>query len=481
MSMLWPTFPTGYGQDPDSLDELLDATACHIPCPVRIRRTMRSLLGLVFCTSWSALASPDFPEVQLGPVSVEAGGGDRAVSLGEDRPTVSITREGSRVAIGFSGRLQSAPAVTGPWLDLPAARSPYFPESLLDYGFYRSISTEVASIFSARSVVELTLVGPLQQHFDLALAGMPDGIIPPKREKPPFQGTVALNGQELAAGLRVRGYSSLQECPFPKLTLKVGRDVRTNTPFFDAREIKIGTHCAEGGRGPIGRLRDERSTYREALAYEAMEHLGFLCPRIRRARIEFQDTTPTNRVSEVGWTVTRNAMLLDDAEVVGERLGGHALDDDELAALTDARFDPQLIVDLRFLHALLGNWDFVLNETGERLWNTDVIELPNGTLVPLVGDFDLCSFVTEIVRDRAPHDYHPELPELDRQTRHDLEQIRGSTTSDRFLGAAQRFAARREGLLALVNEAEVDDLGRANARNHVEAFFRSLDAVGVRK
>lgn len=442
---------------------------------------MRSLLGLVFFTSWSALAAPDVPEVRPEAASAESAGGDRAVSLGEDRPTIAISREGGRVAIGFAGRLQSAPAVTGPWLDLPAARSPYFPEGLLGHGFYRSISPEVASIFSVRSIVELAIAGPLQKHFELALAGMPDGIIPPKREKPPFQGLVSLNGQELPAGLRVRGYSSLQECPFPKLTLKVGREVRTNTPFFDAREIKIGTHCAEGGRGPIGRLRDERSTYREALAYEAMEHLGFLCPRIRRARIQFQDTTPTNNVSEVGWQVTRNALLLDDAEVVGERLGGHALDDDELAELTDARFDPQLIVDLRCLHALLGNWDFVLNETGERLWNTDVIELPDGTLVPLAGDFDLCSFVTEIVRDRAPHDYHPELPELDRQTRFDLEQIRGSTTTDRFQASVQRFAARREGLLALVNEAEVDDLGRTNARNHVEAFFRSLEAVGVRK
>jgi hypothetical protein len=142
--------------------------------------------------------------------------------------------------------------------------------------FYRSL--EADSIFSESSVVEFSLSGPLQQHFALALAGMPDGIFPPERPKPCFDGVLTLSGRDVPVTIRVRGNSSLQECPFPKLKFKVSRADRGDTPFFDAREIKIGTHCAEGGRGSIGRLCEEAATFREALAYEVMERLGFVSP-----------------------------------------------------------------------------------------------------------------------------------------------------------------------------------------------------------
>lgn len=92
----------------------------------------------------------------------------------------------------------------------------------------------------------------MQAHFDLALAGIPDGIFPPRREKPYFVGKVWYSGHEVPVQLRVRGNSSLQECPFPKLKFKVARVDRVGTRFADAREVKLGTHCADGGRGTVG-------------------------------------------------------------------------------------------------------------------------------------------------------------------------------------------------------------------------------------
>lgn len=281
----------------------------------------------------------------------------------------------------------------------------------------------------------------------------------------------------VSADLRVRGNSSLQECPFPKLKFKVSRANREGTPFAEAREIKIGTHCAEGGRGNIGRLRDERATYREALAYEAMELLGFLTPRIRRARISFHDTSPADAPNPGGWMVTRNAMLLEDPEVVAERLGGHALDDEELSALTDARFGAQLITDLRVLHVLLGNWDFSLSEDGRGLWNTDVIRFADGTYRPMPGDFDLSSFVTELVRSTTPRDYHPELPERDRQVRYELGEIRRQVAAPVFAAARNRYLAKREALTQWITAAVVDEEGRTNALMHVASFYDGLAAT----
>jgi hypothetical protein len=265
------------------------------------------------------------------------------------------------------------------------------------------------------------------------------------------------------------------------MKFKVSRTNRVNTPFFDAREVKIGTHCAEGGRGSIGRLRDEQSAYREALAYELMESLGFLTPRVRRARIDYHDTSSTNRTSEVGWTVTRNAMILEDAEVVAERLGGRALDDTEIPKLTNANFGLQLVADLQVFEVMLGNWDYAITTDAREVWNFDVVQLPSGEVLPLAGDFDLSSFVTEEVLVDVPWDYHPELPTLERQARYDLEQIKArvqESGEDIFGKAKQRFDSKRAVLEAKVTGAVIDEAGRTNAVGHLNAFFLALEAVG---
>lgn len=446
---------------------------------------MRYIVSLIIATTYTSIGqfseststtARETASSQRIPVNQITTG--RAYLKDISPPLLDISREQGRVVLHFTGTLQQASVITGPWQDLPNATSPYSPDAPSAKAFYRSVTSSLESIFASTSVVELTITGPLQEHFQLAFAGLPDGIVPPKREKPPFKGSVTLDGKEIAAGLRVRGFSSLQECPFPKLTLKVGKDERKDTPFFDAREIKIGTHCADGGRGSIGRLRDERSTYREALAYEAMETLGFAGPRVRRAQIEFRDTSPTNTAPEGQWTITRHALLFDDPEVIGERMGGHALDDAELAELKNAGFPEQLILDLRFLHILLGNWDYTLSTNGERLWNTDVISFPDGTYLPLAGDFDLCSWVTEEVRESVPWDYRPELPLLERQMRYDLELLQRDAPESQFNAAKQRFEGKRTDLKSLVEHAVVDEPGRTNALYHLDTFFGALGPRG---
>jgi hypothetical protein len=414
--------------------------------------------------------------------------GNRSPSLeAQDRepfdqpaPAIAIVREGDRVKITFTGALESAEAIGGPWSEIPSAVSPFSQDLAGSRRFYRSRGSGAGSIFSTRAVAVLTVEGPLQKHFELAFAGQPDGIFPPVREKPYFDGTLHLGGFELPVSLRVRGNSSLQECPFPKLKFKVSREDRPGTPFVDAREVKIGTHCAEGGQGTVGRLRDQRAAFREALAYETMELLGFVGPRVRRARIDYRDTTPANEASTAGWEVSRNAVILDDIEVVAERLGARALDDEEISALTNAGLDEQLITDLQFLHALLGNWDYELSQDGQGLWNTDVIELVDGRLVPVAGDFDLASFVTGAVRLSVPHDYHPDLGDVERQARYEIEQIRGRVGAQSFLAAVERFTSKRAAIEGQAGAAEIDEEGRANALRHIIAFFEGLESVGDR-
>lgn len=390
-------------------------------------------------------------------------------------PAVAVMMEGGQPVVSFVGALQSAEIITGPWMDLPSAANPYRPENESAGRFYRARQPD--SVFASSEVVSFTVTGPLQTYFEKAHAGMPDGIFPPAREKPYFDGSITIAGMEIPVTLRVRGNSSLQECPFPKLKFKVSKTERPGTPFFDAREVKIGTHCADGGHGPIGRLRDERAAYREALAYEVMDRLGFIAPRVRRAEIQYHDTSTGSDGGETGWQVMRNAMVFDDPEVVAESLGGRALDDEEIAALTDANFDEQLITNLLLFHALLGNWDFALSLDGRELWNTDVIELPEGQLLPLAGDFDLASWVTEVVRLNAPWDFHPELADLPRETLFQVGQVQKRVSPSTFDEGTAFFTGKRAEIESLIDAALVDDQGRTNALSHVSVFFDALAAV----
>jgi hypothetical protein len=132
---------------------------------------------------------------------------------------------------------------------------------------------------------------------------------------------------------------------------------------------------------------------------------------------------------------------------------------------------------LQFLHALFGNWDYALSLDGRGLWNTDVIELSEGKLWPVAGDFDLASWVTDVVRPSAPHDYYPELPDLDRQARYELEQIRQRSGPARFAAAGERFVSHRTAIELHLDEAQLDEPGRSNALRHVTAFFDALAAV----
>jgi hypothetical protein len=381
----------------------------------------------------------------------------------------------------FSGVLWVADHVQGPWSMVAEAESPFALDAANTQKFFRAGPLGTNNIFDAHTLVSMGLSGPLQGNFNLAHAGTPDGIFPPVRLKDYFLGTLVIPGWTLPASVRVRGNSSLQECPFPKLKFKIAKEARAGTPFADAKEIKIGTHCAEGGHGGIGRLREQSAVFREVLAYEALELMGFTAPRIRRVEMDYVDTTPaTNDYSTVGWQVTRDALIVEDGEVLASRLGGRLLNEEEAVALGTGKFDLQLTADLQCFEALIGNWDCDLGWGGRNVWNFEVLEFPTGSVtnyVPVAGDFDLASWVTGVVRRSAPWDYHPELGDLERETRYALEQAQLRVGAVLFNASRQRFNDRKAALETLVNFARIDEDGRANAQHHVSVFYEALSAL----
>ncbi len=134
------------------------------------------------------------------------------------------------------------------------------------------------------------------------------------------------------------------------------------------------------------------------------------------------------------------------------------------------------VLELQLLHALLGNWDYGLSVEGRGLWNTDVIQLDDGTYRAVPGDYDLASWVTERVSLNAPWDYFPELPDLERQMKFQVSELRGTVGEEMWRAAVQRFQQKKSALEERVRTVVVDEEGRTNMQRHLIAFFGELGA-----
>src|SRR6185436_12107207 len=121
----------------------------------------------------------------------------------------------------------------------------------------------------------LTVEAPLQQLF--ANTSEQDASV---------SGTVTIGDVVLRdVEVSVRGHTSRREteCAFPKLKLKLK----------GAGSIKIGTHCGESADDKLspkyGRLANEKSPHREALAYQMLHAAGVPALRARPARVTYVD------------------------------------------------------------------------------------------------------------------------------------------------------------------------------------------------
>ncbi|MGE0867636.1 MAG: hypothetical protein AB7P03_03680 [Kofleriaceae bacterium] len=334
-------------------------------------------------------------------------------------------------------------------------------------------------LFSAEGPSEFKLEGALEPAFRAAHAGEPNGIFPPMRITDPFPGKVGYGDVMVDAELEVRGNSSLQECEFPKLKFKTDKQQSKDTAFDGARKIKIGTHCSEGGGGVIGRLREEKATWREAAIYPMMRALQMNAQLAKPVTFTYLDTS-TNE------SLTRKAFIFEHIDLAAGRLGGEPIDDPEQWNGDPAEtMEMQSIVRAHFFEALVGNWDWHIKlgpsrPEGGQLWNVEAITFGD-KIEPLLSDFDLASAVTgHLIKDNAlDARVLPDEPDvLVRQAAHYLAYKFGAQFTDDELHAARdHFIAQRADLEAVVEQVSIDDEGRDNLRAHVAAFYKALESL----
>jgi hypothetical protein len=339
--------------------------------------------------------------------------------------------------------------------------------------------------YENREPFEFSLTGNLQDAFDAAFAGTPDGIFPPVRKKDPFAGTASfsflddtVHSEDVT--LALRGNSSLQECYFPKLKLTYAERVKDpNNVFFGIKKLKLGTHCGEEDEvnGTIGRLRNERATWREEVVYQLARALGIVIMQTRPAIVTYTDTSVD---SPIPAALERKAFLLEHIDELARRLNATALQDPvDCGEDVDARPNATDVLRVKFFHAMIGNWDWTLGptETGGcgSLMNTEVLVHQDGSLTLVPTDFDLSAFVVGEVRNPDTNQEEPvEAENAKASARFYLDTRLEGETKPAFDAMAAEYLAKKAALLAIVESSQLDADGKKVGKLLLEGFFAVL-------
>jgi len=327
--------------------------------------------------------------------------------------------------------------------------------------------------FDDPSVAAFTIEAPLQQLFDRGV----------RDESFDVQGRVRFDTATTDAidvTVSVRGNTSRDECPFPKLKLKLKGD--DAGPFGGMHAVKVNTHCGDAPGEDLseryGRLANEKSPWREAVVYRIAQAAGARTPRTRLARITYVDTSATD-----ARRITRNALIVEDDDDMKERFG--AIAEITPAEFTNAKelFTPVDTARVAFTQALIGNFDWCLMmqpddryrcDPRRKLWNMAALRTSSGA-IPVLEDFDLAGPVTgrHVWFDHVfPQDFS--ASPVDTEVIAQVQRTR--TLFDRAMldRMRQEFQSRREAINAAIDSTTVDAQGARLARAYVDAFFRAI-------
>lgn len=354
-------------------------------------------------------------------------------------------------------------------------------------------SPERQGLFDGRTPVELSLTAPLTQLFanDADEHSAVEGSL---SYRDPASGSVVVLPD---IRVSVRGHTSRREseCSFPKLRIKLQSPGSAPAPFTGMQGFKIGTHCGEAPDDTLtpnfGRLANQMSPPREALAYWLLQAAGVPTLRTRLARITYvepgagtRDRRPGTRAQGSG--LVRNAILLEDEDAARERI--HAVADVPMENFgsVQRRGATADAVRIAFGEAMIGNFDWCLRFVqGDRyrcddykpLWNVLAFERADGTTTLVASDFDLAGVVV------GRHAWFSKvynagfLPSPSPVAIEVLSQVqRTRSLFDRaVLDAERRRLVDRKGdVLAAIDAAAVDSRGRDLARAYVTAFFGDI-------
>ena len=325
--------------------------------------------------------------------------------------------------------------------------------------------------FSSTEPIALKLDAPLRQLFEHG-----------EDEKYSVPGTLSFKDPASGADVvlrdvkvAVRGHTSRREteCTFSKLKLELP----------GGYDLKIGTHCGEAADDTLttkyGRLANEKSPWREGLAYQLLESVGVPTLRARAARVTYVDPAD-------GTPLVRNALLVEDDQAAMKRMKGTSEYPMETFGNARARGASDDAARIGFGQAMIGNFDWCLkfapddiyrcNEP-KPLWNILAFERGTGAAL-LMKDFDLAGMVVgrhawfATVFNPA---FVPSKSQVEVEVLAQVQRVRSlfpRATLDALRGG---FVERKAAAYSVLDKSTVDNAGRTVARAYLDSFFKALE------
>lgn len=252
----------------------------------------------------------------------------------------------------------------------------------------------VYDVFAPDSVLEFEL------HLDL------DSLRADIGEDPSYQQAVIIyrdpvdnQRTEMNASIRTRGSFRKQpeNCDFPPLKLKFGKEEREGTIFEDVKEIKLVTHCQSSWDD------FEQYVLQEYLMYKAYNLFTDFSFRVRLARITYV-ALPSGLDS-----ITRFAFLLEDEEQMAERNNAVLLD---IKSVLSDKLDQEHLTLMAMFNYLIMNTDYSIPIVHNiELISVDHFKPP----IPVPYDFDWSDLIN------IPYD----SPYTESKTRYEGRKYKG--------------------------------------------------------
>ena len=254
--------------------------------------------------------------------------------------------------------------------------------------------------------------------------------------------------------LRTRGKFRRQKstCNFAPVRLNFRKKQVEGSVLAGQDKLKLVTHCQ------TKRSRYEQLVLREYLTYRILEVLTDKSFGARLMRIEWVDTEKED-------PFTRWGFVIEDEDDIGERLGMTRL---ESSGLNYGDLDPAQTNLIMMYEYLIGNTDFSLirgPEEGDCCHNATPFSA-GGPAFSIPYDFDHAGFVN------APY-AEPNPSFRIRSVRTRVYRGRCSN-NDKLDGTIDYFLSKRDVIMAIVDDVELEDRHRKEVVGYLDDFFEEI-------
>jgi hypothetical protein len=164
-----------------------------------------------------------------------------------------------------------------------------------------------------------------------------------------------------------------QVCEFPPLKLNFDKDATDNSIFEGQNKLKMVTHC---------RNNDEFENFAvlEYLAYKTFNQITDMSYRVRMVEVTYRDTQQNYP------DMVKSGFIIEDDDLMAERLGGKISEKKIWSPDSCLQESVDLFSLFQFM---IGNTDWWIH----RRHNVDLVELADGSLVPIPFDFDYAGII----------------------------------------------------------------------------------------